>query len=510
MHATNLYLDLSFLPLPTLLGLLCLGYWASCVVYNLYFHPLASIPGPLWWRATRLCFIRSFLSGRLVRDVLKIHERYGEIVRIAPDEVSFADEDIWQAALSGRNPLPKNPTFFTPPPGQANGLLTASSDVGARIRQVMMPAFTERALSKQEPVIQLYAGLLVERLKERVAASSSPNQQAIVNTVDWFNWFTFDLVGELAFGESFECLENAKHHPWVDMIFSSIKAAAFAAVTRYYTGLETLLLQIIPTAIRKRQMEHYTLAVERIHQRMSAPPRDDFMRPMLENNPDFKKMTIPEIEATMSVLIIAGSETTATTLCGICNHLVQNPTQLKQLEQEIRSRFQSDKQITLHAIQNLPFLNAVIQEGLRLCNPVAGGLLRRIPKGGLRLCGHFLPEGTHVIVNSTAMSLSEKNFHRANEFLPERFLPESMRPAEFENDHRNNQKPFSLGVRSCIGKSFGLAEMRLVLARLVWEFDISMAQDKRLDWNRLKTYVMVQKDTIEIAIKKRDREHEKS
>lgn len=101
------------------------------------------------------------------------------------------------------------------------------------------------------------------------------------------------------------------------------------------------------------------------------------------------------------------------------------------------------------------------------------------------------------------MSLSEANFHRANEFLPERFLSEGIRPAEFENDRRNNQKPFGLGARSCMGKSFALAEMRIVLARLVWKFDLSVAPGKQIDWNELKTFVVVQKEPINIAIKPR-------
>ncbi|XXH05278.1 hypothetical protein Hte_011703, partial [Hypoxylon texense] len=132
----------------------------------------------------------------------------------------------------------------------------------------------------------------------------------------------------------------------------------------------------------------------------------------------------------------------------------QNPEQLHRLEKEIRGTFETERPITLRAIQNLPFLNAVISEGLRMCHPVAGGILRSAPKGGSTVCGYFLPEKTHVLVNSTAMSLFEENFHRANEFLPERFLPGGMRPAEYENDRRNTQKPFGLGARSCLGQSF--------------------------------------------------------
>ncbi len=119
-------------------------------MYNIYFHALAGIPGPLWWRASRLCFIYSFLSGNLVKDVRKLHGHYGNVVRIAPDEVSFAHEDVWQAAFSSRNPLPRNPTFFKAPPGQADNIvMTADPVASARMRQVAMPAFTKRALAKQ-------------------------------------------------------------------------------------------------------------------------------------------------------------------------------------------------------------------------------------------------------------------------------------------------------------------------------------------------------------------------
>ncbi|CAJ2506593.1 Uu.00g077790.m01.CDS01 [Anthostomella pinea] len=366
-----------------------------------------------------------------------------------------------------------------------------------------MPAFTGRALSRQEPIIQFYVDLLVQRLSQRITAMSDENQGSVVNVVDWFHWFAFDLIGELAFGESFGCLEDTKHHPWITMIFSSIKMMAFAAVTRYYAGLEPLLLFLRPPSIRKMQDDHYEMALEKIHRRMAGSDRDDFMSPMLKNNPDFDRMTVPEIESSTAILILAGSETTATTLCGIVNCLVQNPRQLRNLEEEIRGHFASETGITLRAIQNLPFLNAVVWEGLRMCNPVAGGILRSVPKGGSTLCGHFLPQSTHVLINTTAMSLSEAKFRRAHEFLPERFLPEDMRPTEFARDHRQNQKPFGLGARSCLGKSFALAEMRLALARLMWRFDISMGPGTQVDWNQLKTYVVVQKLAVNVSMKER-------
>lgn len=103
-------------------------------------------------------------------------------------------------------------------------------------------------------------------------------------------------------------------------------------------------------------------------------------------------------------------------------------------------------------------------------------------------------------VNSTVLSPSDANFHRSNDFLPDRFLPECHRPVEFKNDRRNNQKPFGLGGRSCLGKLVALAELRLVLARLVWNFDLSVAPERQINWMDLKTYIVVQKEPIKIMI----------
>ena len=173
---------------------------------------------------------------------------------------------------------------------------------------------------------------------------------------------------------------------------------ALVAATRYYAGLESFLMRLVPATIRKMQRDHYAIALDKIHRRMDlATEREDFMTPMLKKNPNFEKMSIPEIESTTAMLLLAGSETTGTTLCGTMNYLVQNPFELRKLEREIRNSFQGDSDITFRALQNLPFLNAVIWEGLRLCNPVAGGILRIVPKGGDTVCGYFLPGGVSMV-----------------------------------------------------------------------------------------------------------------
>lgn len=101
------------------------------------------------------------------------------------------------------------------------------------------------------------------------------------------------------------------------------------------------------------------------------------------------------------------------------------------------------------------------------------------------------------------MNRSEKYFHAPAEFVPERWLPVGVRPSQFDNDHFSVSNPFSLGHSNCIGKSLAWAELRIVLARLFWRFDISEAGE-RMDWTRLKTLMIIQKEPVLVKLKVRD------
>jgi hypothetical protein len=106
------------------------------------------------------------------------------------------------------------------------------------------------------------------------------------------------------------------------------------------------------------------------------------------------------------LFINAASETTATALTGLVNNLVQNPQSLSTLEAEIR-RFSSPSELTLSALKQLPYLNAVLKEALRMCNPKwvgecyvsfweltncsSIGHMRITPPDGGIVAGHFVP-----------------------------------------------------------------------------------------------------------------------
>lgn len=216
-----------------------------------------------------------------------------------------------------------------------------------------------------------------------------------VNIVNWYMFLTFDILGDLGFGESFNCLENSTYHPWVQTIFSYFKSSAFVGALRMYftMSVDKMLMRCIPTSVKQASQDHYQWAVDKVHRRMNLETqRDDFMSHILRHN-DETGMTIPEIESNTSVLIVAGSETCGTVLSGTTNYLTKSPNAYRKLTEEIRSSFSREEDMTLDSLTDLPYLNAVIEEGLRLCPPNGSGLSHVVPSAGDTVCGEWLPEG---------------------------------------------------------------------------------------------------------------------
>jgi len=145
------------------------------IFYNIFFHPLANFPGPWTWGSSRLPFVRSLIKGTIVHDIERLHRRYGPILRIAPNEITFAKLEAWTDIFQGRSghlQFPKDPVWWARQPGQSESLLSAGFADHSRMRKLLSHGFTKRALKSQEPIIQSYVSLLIERLQEQINVKS--------------------------------------------------------------------------------------------------------------------------------------------------------------------------------------------------------------------------------------------------------------------------------------------------------------------------------------------------
>lgn len=360
------------------------------VAYNLWFHPLASIPGPLLARCTRLWYVYYLALGQLPFAVHRAHQKYGPALRIAPDELAFIEASAWKD-IHGFNhgsggEMPKDPLFYLNTAAGELSIIAAPSKRHGELRRLLAHGFSDRALRAQEPIIQQYLDLFILRLR---GLAEKGEQVDIVNwynvkvscrlplsiTNDILQFFTFDVIGDLAFAEPFDCLKNSHNHPWIHNTFDVLVAGNLMRATDYYPLLKRLLMAFTPKSVFDGFEAHIQYMKRKaLHRWNMKTDRPDFMTRMAAPG---SSMTEKEFIASADTVLLGGSETTATLLSGVTYFLLQNPKVLQKLVEEIRGGVNTEEEITFAGVNSLSYMLACLDEAFRLYPPVPGALPRR-------------------------------------------------------------------------------------------------------------------------------------
>jgi cytochrome P450 len=318
------------------------------------------------------------------------------VVRIAPNELSYTDGAAWKdiyANRPGHLPFKRNPTWLKKmAPDDPFSIMGPSEEAHARMRKAFSNSFSEKSLKEQSPVIEGYVEAMMNQLKS--PTSGRQWKEKTVDIVKWIEFTAFDISGDLSFGESFDCIKNGKAHYWVEIAQSFGKGLALIASVNNYPPLEKFLRFIIPKKIMQRQLDHRKMSAEKARKRLAwKTDRPDFITPTKKHVDSRNSISDKEWELNMAVIVFAGSETTASVLYAIMRELVQSRGALSRLTHEIREAFEVEKDITIGSTGNLPYLNAVINEGLRMDPAVVIGNPRVVPEGGDTICGEHVPAG---------------------------------------------------------------------------------------------------------------------
>jgi cytochrome P450 len=156
------------------------------------------------------------LSGHFHLDVLELHKQYGSVVRIAPNELVYSDAVIWRDAYakrSGHTEFPRSTIMETV--NGATDIISANAKDHVRFRELFSRMFSENSVRKQESRIVSH----VDRMVHQLSTQSRNNES--VDLVQWFSWAVFDFIGDLSFGESFNCLTTGRLHPWLGQAFAA-------------------------------------------------------------------------------------------------------------------------------------------------------------------------------------------------------------------------------------------------------------------------------------------------
>ena len=441
------------------------------------------------------------LSGHFHHEILRLHNEYGPVIRVAPQELIYSDAVIWRDAYTHRPGHAEFPrSTIVDNVNGATDIISANGEAHGRFRGLLSRAFSEQSLRTQESRILGHVDLLIRQLHKRSTYAGS------VDLVQWFSWTVFDIVGDLAFGESFGCLKSGHLHPWINSTFGSLKTIMYFDVLRDYNLVSSASL-FVRRSLQEARFENFKYASDTVKKRIQYDnTRGDFLDTILGLNeyhssePEPKNsLTFDELVNNCSILVSAGSLSMAALLPGCLNLLLGHPRILQKVTAEVCSRYTSSSEINMLSTSNsLPYLLAVLNESMRLYppNPTLPG--RVVPPKGDIVDGVFLPGGTHLQIVPYAAYKLESNFKRPSEFIPERWLGDP----EFANDKREVCKPFTAGSRNCIGQNLAYAEMRLIIAKFLWHFDIKFSpkmegrnwaaeQETYLLWEKIPLWVYV-------------------
>ncbi|EXK75986.1 hypothetical protein FOQG_19252 [Fusarium oxysporum f. sp. raphani 54005] len=184
--------------------------WISVlVIYRLFFHPLAQYPGPKLAACSQLWFIQAWTRGRYPFVMKQVHDKYGDVVRIAPNELSFqspvAYKDIYARASKEAQFL-KSEVLYSTHPSAARPNIVFSRDPQdhRQQRNEISHAFSGKSLSEAQVVIEDYTELFVTQLVEKGGPKTEGVDVSVV-----YNWLTFDIIGEMAHPLQFDqCWPN--------------------------------------------------------------------------------------------------------------------------------------------------------------------------------------------------------------------------------------------------------------------------------------------------------------
>ena len=335
----------------------------------------------------------------------KAHDKYGNVVRIAPNTLSFIEPSAWEDIYGYRKgvaALPKDPHFYNEMLLPKKTITIASDEDARPIRRALNAAFAHKALLAQEPMLQGHIDGLIAQL------TRTSQRDGTIDIRKWMNFFFFDILSDFAFGEDLGCVREGVYHEWAQFVVDYFFAATVLHQCHKFWPLNNLLALLIPPSVKDRKKRHSEASLQRVRRRMqSSIDQQDFMFHFLQQA-EKEQLSMPVIEAQASVVILAGSETSGVALTAALYYVVGNGLVYERLCEEVRSAFKTPAEIKLQSVMSvLPFLEACVKETLRIHSPLANGFTRVVAeRGGTEISGNQVPQSVRAYSSLISQRIS--------------------------------------------------------------------------------------------------------
>uniref|UniRef100_A0A8C0P1I3 Cytochrome P450 3A n=1 Tax=Canis lupus familiaris TaxID=9615 RepID=A0A8C0P1I3_CANLF len=365
------------------------------------------------------------------------------------------------------------------PVGFMKSAITVSEDEEwKRIRTLLSPTFTSGKLKEMFPIIGQYGDVLVRNLRKEAEKDKA------ISLKDIFGAYSMDVITSTSFGVNIDSLNNPQD-PFVENAKKLLKfdfpdpfllsIILFPFLTPLY---EMLNIWLFP----KKITDFFTKSVKRMKEsrlKDKQKHRVDFLQLMI-NSQNSKEMNTHkalsdlELVAQSIIFVVAGYETTSTSLCLLMYELATHPDVQQKLQKEIDATFPNKAAPTYDTLVQMEYLDMVLNESLRLY-PITGRLVR-VCKKDVEISGVFIPKGTVVMVPTFTLHQDPDIWPE-----PEKFQPES-RFSKKNKDSINpyTYLPFGTGPRNCLGMRFAIMNMKLALIKVLQNFSFKPCKETQI------------------------------
>ncbi|KLO08951.1 high nitrogen upregulated cytochrome P450 monooxygenase 2 [Schizopora paradoxa] len=477
------------------------------VVYRISpFHPLWKYPGPIFARVSKFWTFRMAKTGRQHIAYKAMHDKYGPIVRVGPNELSIANVEAVTAGFSegmGKGHLWE----ARRPPVEPIAVISIREPVRhSQRRSAWNKAFTSASIKEYEPS-------LVRRVQQLVECLEA-NSNTRIDLAYWLSCFTFDFMGDMMFGGGFELMREGDKDGLKHFMESGMQNMALLQTIPWVTPIAWRIPKAAGRIVRLRD---WSITYAKQRKERGSTVKDVFHHLMNEDSEE--GYTPEDIVVTDGLLaIVAGSDTTTTALSGIFYYLMTHPLACKKLRAEIDATFPplEGNPFDTSTLASMPYLNAVINEGLRL-QPSVPVSVQRTPlpgTGGKQIGSEFIPEGTAINIPPYVLHRDLRYFSPLPEsFIPERWLkqPSNEKQQSVDTDNIKFSTdasafiPFAGGFANCVGKNLAIVEMRMVVALLVQKFDMRFAEgyDQRKWEESIEDWLVVKTGELPVVLSSR-------
>ncbi|KAL8883019.1 MAG: hypothetical protein Q9198_000078 [Flavoplaca austrocitrina] len=455
-------------------------------VHRLFLHPLSHIPGPYLARITSLYLYTLCFLGIECHVLENWHRRHkASVLRIAPNAVSISDGAALHPIYIAGGGFSKSARYENFKVGGHDTIFSSRDTTYRDLRaKAVAPLFAMsriRAAGSDAGIIRRCVDRFVERFEtEKADAKKITPEAAKIDIMGLVYKLMMDSVTGYLFGKPYGAFEEqplssavarvpsssrAKSSTMsaLPFIFAIVEAGRFSLLPNWlFSTLNVMMDRLSPDREFHNSLDHVRdFATSVTHD--ADPEKDDTYQSRLLAAGIAESETVIQCMAVM----FAGTDSTAVQLVTIMFHLVQNPQIHTRLKEELRQSCQ-DPAVDP---QTLPYLRAVVKEGLRLGMANPARFSRTTPPGGFEINGIHIPGGTDVGLAPYTLHHNPELFPEPFEFHPERWLDEG-KGATTHSERQSKEMerdlvPFSTGLRACIARNFATYELFVATKAIV-------------------------------------------